>query len=63
MKPTRARIYHNMAIMLEAGLPIGRALRVSQDSARGRLRRGFQKVLSEVEDGLSLAEAANGVAS
>ncbi len=57
MKPTRSRIYHNMAIMLEAGLPIIRALRVSQDSARGRLRRSFRKVLSGIEDGSTLTEA------
>ena len=57
MKPTRARIYHNMAIMLEAGLPIGRALRVSRDSARGRLRQSFGRVLSGIEGGLSLTEA------
>jgi type II secretory pathway component PulF len=50
---TREKLYHNVSIMLNAGLTLTRALETSTDAARGRMKRdlqGVQEALSEGED-------------
>lgn len=55
MKITRANVYHNLAVMLEAGLPITRALRTAVPGVRCTLRDGFVAAAEGVADGETMS--------
>jgi len=49
--------YHNLALMLEAGVPILKSLRHSGAVAKGRIPRAFNALADHVAEGDSLADA------
>jgi len=53
---TRAAIYYNLTVMLEAGLPVAQSLRAAAAGARGKLQRGFAAVARGASAGDALAE-------
>ena len=57
MADRRAAVYHNLSVMLAAGVPLGRSLRSSADGATGRLQNALQSVMGALDGGDRLAEA------
>jgi len=57
MADRRAAIYHSLAMALEAGLPITRALNSVASGARGRSRHAWNDVVRLVKAGNTLAAA------
>lgn len=55
MADPRINLYHNLAVLLEAGVPIGRALKTAHK--RGRIGRLFGHIADDVSKATSLAEA------
>lgn len=55
MADPRINLYHNLSVMLEAGVPISRALQTAQ--RRGRIGRLFRRITEDVAKATSLAEA------
>lgn len=55
MADPRINLYHNLAVLLEAGVPIGRALKTAHK--RGRMGRLFGQIAADVAKATSLAEA------
>ena len=53
----QAQAYHSLYVMLESGVPILRALELSGKTARGSLRRAWQQVRLDVQQGDGLAQA------
>jgi type IV pilus assembly protein PilC len=53
----RAAFYHNLAVMLEAGLPILRSLDTVTSGLEGRLKKVFADVRKSVSQGESISEA------
>ena len=53
---TRAQAYHNLSVLLEAGVPVARSLRSAVAGARPALRRGFSTLAEGVSAGDALAE-------
>ncbi len=57
MKENLALAYHNLSIMLDAGVPLMRTLDVTvQNSTRRPLKFAFRLLLEEVTDGASISE-------
>lgn len=54
---TLAVIYHNLATLLDGGVPILRAVVTCSSSLRGRIPRAFSTVAQEVKNGTDMAEA------
>ena len=52
-----ATVYHNLAIMLEAGVPIVKSLRTVTPGSRGKLKKAFSAISKDVSGGTSMAEA------
>lgn len=50
-------VYHNLSLMLEAGVPVLKALRHSGAVAKGRLPRTFNALAEQVAEGESIADA------
>ncbi|NIA06338.1 MAG: hypothetical protein GWP14_01670 [Actinobacteria bacterium] len=57
MANNQLQAYHNLYLMLEAGVPILRSLEMAGKATRGRLRRAWQDVRQAVLEGEGLAEA------
>lgn len=57
MRDPRQQAYHNLAVMLDAGLPIGRALRTAARGTRGRMGRALQNLAEAVSGGQALSQA------
>lgn len=55
MADPRINLYHNLSVLLEAGVPIGRALKTAHK--RGRIGRLFLHIAADVERATGLAEA------
>lgn len=53
----RGLVYHNLAVMLEAGLPLVRMLRTAADGAPQGSARALERVAQAVSDGETLAGA------
>lgn len=53
----QAQAYHNLYLMLDSGVPILRALEMSGKATRGPIRRAWQHVRLDVQNGESLAQA------
>ncbi len=49
--------YHNLSTMLDAGLPISRALTVTAQSSSRRMRETLTKILKIIQEGNTLTEA------
>jgi len=49
--------YHNLATMLDAGLPISRALTVAAQSSPRRMRQPLAQILKTIQEGNTLTEA------
>ena len=56
MADTRPDTYHNLAVMLEAGLPVLRALRTASQGMSGRVPAALRAVADEAAQGGGLAE-------
>ncbi len=56
MKITRANVYHNLAVMLEAGLPITRALRTAASGVHCKLSEKFVSLADGVALGRGMHE-------
>lgn len=56
MAITRSSVYHNLATLLEAGLPVVRSLRTAGGGTRGKLRRQFAAMADAAADGAPMAE-------
>lgn len=54
---TLAVIYHNLAMLLDGGVPILRAVVTCSSSLHGRIPRAFSTVAQEVKNGTDMAEA------
>ncbi len=52
-----AMVYHNLALMLEAGVPIVKSLRTVTSGSQGKLKKAFSAVTKDVSGGTSMAEA------
>ena len=52
----RAQAYHNLAVLLEAGVPAEKSFRTAAAGARGRLAGGFAAVADGALAGRGLAE-------
>jgi type II secretory pathway component PulF len=52
-----ALAYHNLSIMLEAGIPVFRAFTTTAQTSKGRLRHAFSAVAQKISKGESLVEA------
>ncbi|MBN1818980.1 MAG: type II secretion system F family protein [Sedimentisphaerales bacterium] len=57
MSNKRANIYHNLATMLDAGLPILRALQTCASGLRGRYASTFEEIREKVKTGQELSTA------
>ncbi|MBN1846084.1 MAG: type II secretion system F family protein [Sedimentisphaerales bacterium] len=57
MKSVRALLYQNLANLLEAGLPLLRALESASSGIRGKMARRFGSLAETIHDGSSLADA------
>ncbi|MBN1125012.1 MAG: type II secretion system F family protein [Sedimentisphaerales bacterium] len=57
MSNKRANIYHNLATMLDAGLPILRALQTCASGLRGRYAAVFDAIREKVKTGEELSKA------
>ncbi len=55
MADPRINLYHNLSVLLDAGVPIARALKTVQQ--RGRIGRVFGEITEEVTKAASLADA------
>ncbi len=56
MPSTRALAYHNLSLMLEAGLPLMRSLTTAASGLRGTLPRVFSALANGISSGSTLAE-------
>lgn len=56
MSRSRETTYYNLGLMLDAGLPIVRALKLAPVGLRGKLPRGISRVAARVEHGIPLCE-------
>ena len=54
---TLSNFCHQLGTMLNAGLPVSRALTVMQRGARSEMRRVCNSLLHDIEQGYSLSEA------
>ena len=57
MGKSNATVYHNLSLMLEAGVPILRSLTTSMGGAKGPDRRAWQDVREAVREGQGLAQS------
>jgi len=57
VRSSRAQIYHNLAVMLNAGVPVLQALRTSVSGLRGRVPRAVRKLGNRAGEGESVAAA------
>ncbi len=57
MADTRAILYHNLYLMLDAGVPILKSLRTVGSGVKGKRAKTFAEISDIVADGNSLAEA------
>ncbi len=57
MASARAQAYHNLAVMLEAGVPAVKALRTAVSAGRSPTARGFAAMAGGVAEGQDLSEA------
>lgn len=57
MPDLRATTYHNLAILLSAGLPILKSLRICSKGSMNRLSRAFQEIALDVQQGHSLSDS------
>jgi len=58
MSKSLATVYHNLSVMLQAGVPLLRSLETAGSAAPARLRRTLQQIKQQISQGSSLAEAA-----
>ncbi|UCG49662.1 MAG: type II secretion system F family protein [Phycisphaerales bacterium] len=56
-----ALAYHNLAVMLEAGLPFTRALGTVASGQRGGLKRAFSRLADGAREGTPLSETMRGM--
>jgi len=59
MKNSRALLYHNLAVMLKAGVPILKALQTVASGSKEKYAQGFLEMARDVSTGSSLAESMN----
>ncbi len=57
MADKRCRIYHNLSILLDSGLPILRALRTAGSGLRGKVPRILTSMEKSIANGSTLAES------
>ena len=57
MADTRVILYHNLYLMLDAGVPILKSLRTVGSGVKGKMARTFAAISDIVADGNSLADA------
>ncbi len=57
MAITRADIYHNLALMLNAGLPVTRALRTAGGDSRAKLPAALRQAADHIGQGMTVTEA------
>jgi len=50
-------VYHNLSVMLEAGVPVVRSLNSVTSGLEGKLQKAFQAVAKDVSSGKQIAEA------
>ena len=50
-------VYHNLSVMLEAGVPVVRSLNTVTSGLEGKLQKAFQAVAKDVSSGKQIAEA------
>jgi len=50
-------VYNNLGNMLEAGVPVVKALRTASTAASGRLRKAINNVAHDASQGESLADS------
>jgi type IV pilus assembly protein PilC len=51
-----ATVYHNLSIMLGAGIPVQRSLKVIAEGLKGQLQKTFMTLANDVSTGKSLSE-------
>jgi type II secretory pathway component PulF len=57
MAARRELVYHNLAVLLEAGLPVKKALETVGSGLRGRLARDLRALSDSISRGSTIAEA------
>ena len=57
MSKSHAQIYHNLSVMLEAGLPVLKALNTASQGLRGKLAKTLPKIADDISKGTDLTEA------
>ncbi|MFH1615040.1 MAG: type II secretion system F family protein [Planctomycetota bacterium] len=57
MTTGKAAIYHNLAVMLKAGVPLHRAFKTAASGLRGSSARSFNSLQKDIAAGSSIAEA------
>ena len=57
MANSRAILYHNFSIMLDAGVPLLKSLRTASEGLRGKRARAFESMVEIISKGESLAGA------
>ena len=56
MASGRAVFYHNLSLLLDAGVPLLRSLDIVREGLKGPMKRAFVRLSSEVAKGNGLAE-------
>ena len=57
MPDNRAIVYHNLSVMLEAGVPVLRSLNTVLPAAKGAFGRAFSDVVNSVHNGVDIDQA------
>ncbi len=57
MRSKRSHMYHNLSVMLEAGIPIEKSLRTAASGMRGPMTNTFTSLANGVSDGTKMSES------
>jgi len=60
MANTRVQLYHNLSVVLAAGVPLIQSLRTAASGLRGRLPKALLAVARDISAGQGLCEAMAG---